>query len=391
MKILIGVSGGIAAYKALELTSRFRKAGHAVRVVLTEHASEFVTPLSFASLSNQEVITGMFDGTAETVDHITQAKWADCVIIAPATANIIAKISHGIADDFLTTLMLAYQGEVYIAPAMNSNMYLNEFFKENLEKLKQKKNIHILTPDSGYLACGDVGVGRMMEAVDIFSAVTKKQEETAIYGKKILISAGPTREAIDPVRFVTNYSSGKMGYALAEVAEQLGAEVTLVSGPTQLEKPAHVIFKAVQSTEEMYQALVSSFEEADIVIMAAAPADYTPAVYQHEKIKKTEGNLVVEFERTQDILYHLGQAKTHQILVGFAAESNDLLENATKKLKRKNCDMIIANDITRNDAGFALDVNTVHLINRDGSIESLPTMTKENLAKKIFQKIEKVL
>lgn len=389
MNILIAVSGGIAAYKSLELTSLCKKNGHSVKVVLTDHATNFVTPLSFETLSGQPVITGMFDGSAESVDHITYAKWADILVIAPATANLIAKMALGLADDFLTTLLLAYTGPVMAAPAMNVHMYENEVFQRNLNSLRDR-GVVIITPTEGRLACGDEGVGRMAEARDIFNALTKNQDKP-LTGRRILVSAGPTREALDPVRFISNHSSGKMGYAIARTAREMGADVVLVSGPTKLDPPLGVHMVQVISTRDMYDAMHAQFDACDAVIMAAAPSDYRPATYQTQKIKKNDDRLILQFEKNPDILSTLGERKTGQVIVGFAAESENTVANAAGKCQKKNCDFIVANDITASDAGFNHDVNTVHIVGGDGAAEALPTMTKTDLAYVILSKIQELL
>lgn len=389
MNILIAVSGGIAAYKSLTLTSLCQKKGHAVKVVLTEHAAQFVTTLSFETLSGQPVITGMFDGSAESVDHITYAKWADVVIIAPATANTIAKMALGLADDFLSTLLLAYTGPVAVAPAMNVHMYENPMVQHHLEQLRQR-GVQVVVPNAGHLACGDVGMGRMAEAEDIFNQVLTPAIQP-LKGHRILVSAGPTREALDPVRYISNHSSGKMGYAIAETAQCLGAEVILVSGPTNLKAPSGVQVVPVVSTQEMFDAMRTHFDDADAVIMAAAPSDFRPVTVQSQKIKKNEAGLTLQFEKNPDILSWLGNRKRHQIMVGFAAESENTIAYAQAKCEKKHCDFVVANNITAPNAGFNHDVNTVHIIGSDHSVVDLPTMTKTELAHHILEKVKQLL
>lgn len=379
MRILLGVTGGIAAYKTIDLCNQLTKQGHEVRVCLTDHAQHFVTPLAYETLSKFPVVTGMFDGTSQPVDHINLAKWADRVLIAPATANFIAKMALGLADDFLSTLCLAYDRPIHIAPAMNVHMYEHPATQANLRTL-QNRGHAILEPDAGFLACGDIGKGRMMDPVDIAAQVVDGVGSGPLAGKKVVVTAGPTRESMDPVRFVSNYSSGKMGYAIARQALSRGAEVILVSGPVDLDPVpgAHMVY--VESTLDLQAAVDEVFADCDGLIMAAAPADYRPLQKAEQKIKKSGELLTMQFTRNPDILRSLGKRKTDQVLIGFAAESQDLAENAQAKLAKKNLDYIIANDITADNAGFGKDVNTVHIFSKDGADRLLPTMSKEDVA-----------
>ncbi len=397
MNVLLAVSGGIAAYKTISLTSLLKKSGSSVQVVLTDHAQEFVTALPFETLSERDVITDMFDGsTNDPVAHVSLSSWADIFVIAPATANVIAKMAHGLADDFLSTFYLAWDGPTFIAPAMNDKMYAHPSVQNNL-KILQERGVHILGPQIGHLACGTTGIGKMLEPEDIFSALNQfnmSERTLSLQNKKILVSAGPTRESLDPVRYISNHSSGKMGYAIAQAAAKAGAEVTLVSGPVNLSKLASVETIPVVSTRDMFEALTSRFDDADAVIMAAAPSDYRPATYSKQKIKKTDGRndrLEIAFEKNPDILKWLGEHKNDQVLIGFAAESHNVSAYALEKLKKKNLDYIVANDITAENAGFAHDVNTVLFIHADETIDELPTMSKDDLAQHIIKALAKTL
>lgn len=386
-KIVVGVTGGIAAYKAAELVSRLKKAGCEVRVVMSKNACEFITPLTFETLSGSPVVTEMFEKhTRFEVEHIALAKWADSVIIAPATANIIGKIAHGIADDFLSTFVMATKAPVVIAPAMNDGMYENPIVQKNIAFLKENGYI-VLEPDSGRLACGTSGKGRLPEAERLADFMLNLSSPD-LKGIKILVTAGPTRESLDPVRYLTNHSSGKMGYALAKRAAARGAEVVLVSGPSDLATPWNVTREMVNSAEEMYQAVTKHFPEQDIVIKAAAVADYRPRVCAEEKIKKQDGELVLELERTRDILAALGEMKTKQILVGFAAETENVRENALSKLHRKNVDMIVANNLKQSGGVFGKDTNQVTLYKRNGDAIELPKLTKDEVADEILNQVK---
>lgn len=389
--ILLGVSGGIAAYKTATLASALVKAGAEVRTVMTENATKLISPVVFDNLTGNKTSTDVFDRTyREKVSHIANAAWADLLIIAPATANVIAKLSHGIADDMLTTTTLACTCKKLIAPAMNTHMYENPVTQDNIETLK-KYGFEVIEPDSGFLACGTVGKGRMVEPEDLLEVIKhfvpcKKD----LAGKRVLVTAGPTREALDPVRFLTNHSSGKMGYALAQAADVRGAQVTLVTGKTNLTPPPFVKVIEVESAAEMFDAVTSCAAECDIIIKAAAVADYRPANVSSEKIKKgADGSdmTAIPLERTKDILAYLGEHKKEgQILVGFAMETENLIENAKRKLEKKNLDMICANSLRNPDAGFDTATNVLTLLKKDGTKE-LPVMTKREAADKILDEI----
>lgn len=389
--VVIGVSGGVAVYKALEVISRLRKKDIEVRVIMTESAQKFVTPLSFQSLSQNMVTTDMFDEPkAWEIQHISLAKKADLMLVLPATANIIGKVANGIADDMLSTTIMATKAPVVFAPAMNTNMYENPIVQNNIEKLKSF-GYEFIEPASGRLACGDVGAGKLADVEDIYGFVLKTLYKTSdLEGKKVLITAGPTISPIDPVRFITNRSTGKMGYAIAEEARNRGAEVTLISGPTNIKPPYGVKTIKISTNEEMKDEVLKYFDETDIVIKSAAVADYKTLTYSEQKIKKGEGNLNLEFTRDSDILSILGEKKTSQILVGFAAESNNLEENATRKLIKKNLDLIVGNDITAKETGFGSDDNKVIFISKTGEKTVLDKMTKLEVAKKLFDEIIKI-
>ncbi|MEQ8156529.1 MAG: bifunctional phosphopantothenoylcysteine decarboxylase/phosphopantothenate--cysteine ligase CoaBC [Clostridiaceae bacterium] len=391
-KVLIGVTGGIAVYKALDLISQLRKKDIEVKVIMTESAQKFVSPLSFQALSQNMVTTDMFqEPKAWEIQHISLAKWADLVLIVPATANIIGKVANGIADDMLSTTIMASKAPVYFAPAMNTNMYVNPIVKGNIKKLKEY-GYGFIDPASGRLACGDEGQGKLAPVEEILEvAVSVLNKSDDLEGKKVLVTAGPTISPIDPVRFITNRSTGKMGYAIAEEARDRGAEVILVSGPTKIKPPYGIKVINVNTNEEMKSAVLDNFVTSDIVIKSAAVADYKIAQYSEKKIKKGEGNLNLEFVRDNDILKLLGEKKSdNQVLVGFAAESNDLIENAKKKLINKNLDLIVANDITSTETGFASDENKVILISKNDNIH-LDKMSKREVAKKLFDEIKKIM
>ena len=387
--VVLGVSGGIAAYKACDVVSRLRKENIQVNVIMTKHATEFVSALTFQSISQNPVAVEMFEPVTNwDIEHISLAKKADIFLIAPATANVIGKIANGIADDMLSTTVMATKAPVVIAPAMNTNMYENPVTQANIQKLKDLGYIFI-EPGYGRLACGDLGPGKLAEPdliVENIKFLLNKTDE--LKGKNVLVTAGPTQEAIDPVRYITNKSTGKMGYALAYQAALMGAKVTLVTGPTNLEVPFGIseVIK-VKSAQQMYEAVTSSFDEMDIVIKSAAVADYKPKNISDSKIKKSDSDLVLELDRNKDILFELGKLKTKQVLVGFAAETDDLIANAQKKLAKKNLDFIVANDLKQEGAGFAGDTNIAKLLFADGNIEELPIMTKNQLSKEIYDKI----
>jgi len=389
-KIVLGVTGGIAAYKAINLTSKLTQSGAIVKVILTSGAQKFVTPLSFQAISRQPVYLDTFDelDTAE-IQHIALADWADYVIVAPATANIIGKYANGIADDLLSTMLLAATSPVFFAPAMNVHMYEHPAVIKNMDTLQQR-GVTFIEPDEGYLACGYVGKGRLAEPEEIVRFLVDKSRQTLLLqGKRILITAGPTQEKIDPVRYLTNHSSGKMGYQLATVARELGAQVTLVSGPVQLETPRGVTRVDVVSAEEMYEAVMSRYHEADIVIKTAAVSDYTPKVTYEQKLKKQTKPLALDMVRTKDILKTLGEQKTNQYLVGFAAETEDVITYGKEKLINKQLDMVVINDISKPNQGFHADTNAVTIVTKTGQEITLPLQTKRAVAEDILRIITK--
>ncbi|MCH6268935.1 bifunctional phosphopantothenoylcysteine decarboxylase/phosphopantothenate--cysteine ligase CoaBC [Neobacillus citreus] len=393
-KILLCVTGGIAVYKAAALTSKLVQAGAQVKVIITESASQFVTPLTFQALSRNEVYTDTFDEkNPQVIAHIDLADWADLVLVAPATANTIAKLAGGIADNMVTTTLLATTAPVWIAPAMNVHMYDHPAVKKNLDTLADY-GYRFIEPSEGYLACGYVGKGRLEEPekiVELIQGFFAKKEFKPLKGKTVVITAGPTREKIDPVRFISNHSSGKMGYSIAEEARKQGARVVLISGPVQIPAPSGVDLVKVESAEDMYKACIEVFDKADIVIKTAAVADYRPKIAYDEKVKKQPGGTALELERTKDILFELGQRKKNQVLIGFAAETNNVDEYARKKLLTKNADMIVANNVKSEGAGFGTDTNIVTLYKRDGSIVDLPLMSKADVAGKIIEEIAALL
>lgn len=387
--VVIGVTGGIAVYKALDVISALRKKDIEVHVIMTESASKFVNPLTFQSISQNMVVTDMFaEPKAWEIQHISLAQKADLMLIAPATANVIGKISNGIADDMLSTTVMATKAKVLIAPAMNTNMYQNQIVQNNISKLKDF-GYKFIEPASGRLACGDIGIGKLADVNTIVERVIEELEdkEQDLLGKKVLVSAGPTIAPIDPVRYITNRSTGKMGYAIAKEARDRGAEVILVSGPTNLESPKNVKIINIKTNEEMKKEILQNFKWADIVIKSAAVADYKPKEYSKEKIKKGEGDLNICLTRDNDILKFLGEIKTHQVLVGFAAESNNVLENAERKLKNKNLDFIVANDITSSDTGFGSEDNKVVILSKNNEKLELEKMSKKEVASNIFDMI----
>ena len=387
--VVIGVTGGIAVYKALDVISALRKKDIEVHVIMTESASKFVNPLTFQSISQNMVVTDMFaEPKAWEIQHISLAQKADLMLIAPATANVIGKISNGIADDMLSTTVMATKAKVLIAPAMNTNMYQNPIDQNNISKLKDF-GYKFIEPASGRLACGDIGIGKLADVNTIVERVIEELEdkEQDLLGKKVLVSAGPTIAPIDPVRYITNRSTGKMGYAIAKEARDRGAEVILVSGPTNLEPPKNVKIINIKTNEEMKKEILQNFKWADIVIKSAAVADYKPKEYSKEKIKKGEGDLNICLTRDNDILKFLGEIKTHQVLVGFAAESDNVLENAERKLKNKNLDFIVANDITSSDTGFGSEDNKVVILSKNNEKLELEKMSKKKVASNIFDMI----
>ena len=389
-KIVLGVTGGIAAYKACDLLSKLKKQGADVRVVLTQHACQFVPPLTFETLSGNPAYTDTFDRKYE-IGHVSLAKWGELFIVAPCTANAMAKFACGIADDLLSTTFSAMQGQVLLAPAMNTGMWKNAANQANLELLKQR-GVQFVGPESGFLACGDEDIGRMSEPAQIVQAAIEILSPVQdLQGKKVLVTAGPTVERIDPVRFITNRSSGKMGYAIAAAAAKRGAEVTLISGPTRLKPPAGVNFISIESSAQLCENVLAKGESADIVIQAAAPADFRPKVCADQKIKKTGENMTLELEATTDIAAELGRRKRDgQILVAFAAETNDVLENAQRKMGKKNADLVVANDVSRSDAGFGVDTNIITLIT-PADIRALPKMTKAEAADAILSRVKELM
>ncbi|MGG0790175.1 bifunctional phosphopantothenoylcysteine decarboxylase/phosphopantothenate--cysteine ligase CoaBC [Peribacillus simplex] len=394
-KVLLCVTGGIAVYKAAALTSKLTQEGAHVKVIMSESARKFVTPLTFQALSRNDVYTDTFDEKdSSVIAHIDLADWADIILLAPATANVIGKVANGIADDMITTTLLATEAPVWVAPAMNVHMYAHPAVQKNMETLRSF-GYQFIEPGEGYLACGYVGKGRLEEPETIVEHLNRyfgerKSQKQPLKGKKYLITAGPTREAIDPVRYVTNHSSGKMGYALAEEAIEMGAEVTLITGPVNLTPPFKARVIPVESAADMYDAVFDQFDSSDVVIMTAAVADYKPKIYHAQKMKKQPGENVIEFERTKDILKELGENKTHQILVGFAAETNNVEEYARGKLIKKNADMIVANNVTVAGAGFGTDTNIVTIYDKDGSAIELPKMSKADIAKSILAEVSRM-
>lgn len=385
--VVLGVTGGIAAYKALDLVSRLRKRNIDVHVIMTKSATEFVTPLSFQSLSQNMVVCHMFaEPKAFEIQHISLAQKADLLVVVPATANIIGKVANGIADDMLSTTIMATKAPVIFAPAMNSNMYSNPIVQDNINKLG-KMGYDFINPIKGRLACGDEGVGKLEDIGIIAEIINSKLYDIKdMIGKKVLVTAGPTIGKVDPVRLITNRSSGKMGYAISEEARDRGAKVTLISGPTNLKIPFGVEYIPVETTEDMYKAVMDKYNDVDVVVKAAAVADYRPKFYSKEKIKKGTDDFSIELTRNKDILYELGKNKNKQILVGFAAESNNLIQNAKKKIEKKNLDYIFVNSIINEDSGFKSDYNRGMLISKDSIVE-FDKMSKKEVAKKLFNLI----
>lgn len=386
-KIVLGVTGGIAAYKSAELVRELVRAEAEVHVVMTRNSQAFITPLTFQTLSGNPVITELFSLTEESeIGHISLANAAELLVIAPATANIIGKIAGGIADDMLTTIVMATKAPVLLAPAMNVHMWENVIFQENVEKLRSR-GYHFIDPEAGELACGYEGKGRLAEVPEIMEEIRAILSPKDFSRETILITAGPTEEPIDPVRFISNRSSGKMGFALARAARRRGAEVILISGPTALSAPKKVKYIAVRSASQMREFVLEHMEKASIIIKAAAVADYRPRRNAPEKIKKSEKEIVLELERNPDILSEVGKRKGRRIVVGFAAETENLLQNARRKLEEKNLDLIVANDVTLPEAGFEADTNIVKFLDRSGKVEELPLMTKEELADRLLNRI----
>jgi phosphopantothenoylcysteine decarboxylase/phosphopantothenate--cysteine ligase len=389
-RILLGVTGGIAVYKAVELTRLLAVEEARVRVIMTRSAMEFVQPLSFQVLSGQPVCTNLFSLEAESrIGHIQAATEAELMVIAPATANVIGKIANGIADDYLTTAVMACTAPKVICPAMNVNMFQSPAVQENLAKLRSWEYRQV-GPDAGDLACGVQGLGRLAALPEIMEAIREALTPQTLEGRRVLVTAGPTREAMDPVRHLTNPSTGKMGYALARVGKRRGAEVILVSGPTSLDSPQGVSLVKVESARQMYDAVLDLFPSVHAVVMAAAVSDYRPKTQAPQKIKKEQMVESVALERTEDILWHLGEIKEGRILVGFAAETENLVEHARAKLEQKKLDLIVANDLTAAHAGFASDTNQVTILWPDGRIESLPLQDKELVAGEVWDRVESI-
>ncbi|KFM99595.1 bifunctional phosphopantothenoylcysteine decarboxylase/phosphopantothenate--cysteine ligase CoaBC [Bacillus clarus] len=391
-KILLCVTGGIAVFKVAALTSKLTQAGALVKVMMSESAMKFVTPLTFQALSRHDVYTDTFDEKdSAVIAHIDLADWADVVLVAPATANCIGKLANGIADDMITTTLLATTAPVWIAPAMNVHMYENKIVQKNMMMLKTL-GYTFIEPGEGFLACGYVAKGRLEEPETIIARLEEAfLEQKPLQGKRILITAGPTREKIDPVRFMTNFSSGKMGYAIAEVAANLGADVILISGPTALIPPLHVTTVQVESAQDMLEAVLQNYPNVDVVIKTAAVADYRPKYVHDNKMKKKNDDAVIELERTVDILKTLGEKREGQLLIGFAAETTNVEEYATRKLHEKNANMIVANDVKAQGAGFGTDTNIVTMYRKDGEIIELPLLTKKEVAREILKQIEMML
>lgn len=389
--IVLGVTGCIAAYKAAELVRHLKNQGGQVHVVMTDSAGEFLSPLTFQALSGNPVTTGLFKPYEEKeIGHIALAQRADVLVVAPATANIIGKVANGIADDMLSTIVMAARVPVLFAPAMNVNMWQNPILQKNLKELKSL-GFHFVEPGWGDLACGQRGKGRLADTEDILDEIISLLSTKDFSAKRVLVTAGPTEEPLDPVRFITNPSSGKMGFSIAGALIHRGAKVTLISGPTVLMPPRNADCISVRTAREMALAVDKNFDNVDIVIKAAAVADYRPRQVELHKIKKKGRVLVLEMERTSDILASLGKQKGNRILVGFAAETREILSNARKKLKNKNLDMIVANDVGKKNTGFAADVTKASIILADGSTEDLPEMGKDELADRILDKILNIM
>ena len=385
--VVLGVTGSIAAYKIVDLASNLKKLGADVHVIMTKNATNFITPITFETITKNKCLVDTFDRNFEfNVEHVSLAKKADIFMVAPATANIIGKIASGICDDMLTTTLFAFKGKKIISPAMNTNMYENPILQDNLEKLK-KYGYEIIEPSSGLLACDDIGKGKLPDEEILVSAILRHiAYPHDLEGKKILITAGPTVEAIDPVRYITNHSTGKMGYAIAKNAYLRGADVLLISGPTSIKPfPGIKVINTI-SAEDMFNQVKDNYKEMDYIIMSAAVADYTPMVVASNKIKKSDDDMSIKLKRTKDILAFVGENKTTQKLIGFSMETEDMLENSKKKLIKKNCDMICANSLSNPNTGFGVDTNQITFITKD-EIEISELKTKEELAKNILDKV----
>ena len=389
--VVLGITGSIAAYKTAGLASMLVKKGCHVHVLMTENATNFINPITFETLTGNKCLVDTFDRNFEfSVEHVALAKQADVVMIAPASANIIAKLAHGLADDMLTTTVLACRCKKIIAPAMNTNMYENPVVQDNI-KICEKYGMEVIKPAVGYLACGDTGAGKMPEPAELFDYIEKEiGAQKDLEGRKILVTAGPTREAIDPVRYITNHSTGKMGYAVAKAAALRGADVTLITGKTDTPKPRFVKLIEIESARDMFEAVTKAAAEQDIIIKAAAVADYRPKSAGTEKTKKTDGDMAIELERTDDILKWLGaHRKEGQFLCGFSMETQNMLENSRVKLDKKNIDMIVANNLKVEGAGFGTDTNVVTIITRERDLE-LEKMTKEEVADRLLDEIQAI-
>lgn len=386
--VLLGVTGSIAAYKIASLASMLVKQGAKVQVLMTENATNFINPITFETLTGRKCLVDTFDRNFEfSVEHVSIAKAADVVMIAPASANVIAKLAHGLADDMLTTTVLACRCKKIIAPAMNTNMYENPIVQDNL-KVCERYGMEVITPATGYLACGDTGAGKMPEPEVLFEYIVREIAfGKDLAGKRVLVTAGPTRESIDPVRFITNRSTGKMGYAVARAAAYRGARVTLVTGPVNLKPPMFVDVVPVESAREMFEAVTSRSGEMDMIVKSAAVADYRPGTVGEEKIKKSDGDMSIALERTDDILGWLGSHRREgQILCGFSMETQNMLENSAAKLEKKHVDMIVANNLKVSGAGFGTDTNVVTFITKDGA-EELPILTKDEVAHRLLDRL----
>jgi len=390
--VVLGVTGGIAAYKACDIVSRLKKLNANVDIIMTKSATEMVKPHTFQVLSQNPVIVDTFSTPRYwDIEHISLAQKANILLVAPATANIIGKVANGIADDMLSTTIMASTAKVVFAPAMNTKMYENKILQQNIEKLTSL-GYEFIEPASGRLACGDIGRGKLADIDEIIEFVINiAKPNRDLNGKSVLITAGPTKESIDPVRFITNHSTGKMGYSLAEAALERGAEVTLISGPTNLSPPKGVKLIKINTTLEMYDAVMDNYTDKHIIIKSAAVADYRPETISKSKIKKNEGNLTLTLVRNPDILKELGRVKEHRVLVGFAAESDNVIENAKGKIKRKNLDFIVANDITEEGAGFGTDTNIVNIIDKNDDIEKIEKSSKIKIAHRILDKANKFI
>jgi phosphopantothenoylcysteine decarboxylase/phosphopantothenate--cysteine ligase len=390
MKVALGVTGCIAAYKSVEILRGLQKRGVDVQVLMTRNGSRFVSPLTFQSISGHPVIGSMFKPTEDPeIKHIQIAQWIDLLLVAPATANTLARFANGIADDFLSTVYISTTAPVLVAPAMNVEMWAHPATQENVRRLRDR-GVEFVDPDEGYLACRTVGAGRLAEparivdrACEILNSSYSSEQEQALFGERILVTAGPTFEPIDPVRGLTNRSSGRMGYAVAQAAISMGAEVTLVSGPVSINPPAGAKTIKIRTAAEMFEAVMANLEQATVVVMAAAVADYRPAVTNDQKIKKDEGDLTLVLERTEDILSEVGKLKGNRLLIGFAAETENLIDNARKKLLAKRADLIVANDVSEPGSGFDVETNRVTLVSAEGEV-GLPLMSKAEAARRIM-------